>query len=508
MPQAIADALGLRKEAGQPVTDRLRNALATKAVLLVLDNVERLTEAAPVIAALLATAPRLTVLATSRVPLDLRAEHEYPVLPLGLPNRQEPPPPEQLIQYEAIRLFIDRAQAVKPDFTVDIETAPVVAEICHRLDGLPLAIELAAARMRLLTPEALLARLDHSLPLLTGGARDAPARQRTLRATIAWSYDLLSGEEQTLFRRLAVFAGGISFEAVDVGNYDAALDLFGGLERLVEHSLLRLVEPDDAEPRYQMLETVREFGLEHLAASGEERVRRAHFVYLAERVREHNRLEDEAELVMSEARLAVEEANLRAALEWALIHDREMALDLNSRLTWFWFVRGRVGVGLDLLERVLATGVGENTRERAWALEGAAWLALNQGRIARAEALADAAFALAERLGDDQTAARARRTQGSIAVDRGDRERADLLLHDALARAEAQGDTFSVWGCLIDLGANALYRGDATAAISFFERCLAFSDAEDARGRVVALANLAESHRYLGHLDLAQNCAR
>ena len=186
-----------------------------KTLLLVLDNFEHLVEAAPAVGNLLESAPGLKVLATSRMPLHLRAEHEYPVPPLGLPRRQPPPTAEQLSQYEAVRLFIERAQAVKPDFAIDNDNAPAVAEICWRLDGLPLAIELAAARVRLLSPQAMLARLEQRLPFLTGGARDAPERQRTLRDTIAWSYDLLQPEEQTLFRRLAVFVGGCTLEAAE-----------------------------------------------------------------------------------------------------------------------------------------------------------------------------------------------------------------------------------------------------------------------------------------------------
>ena len=270
VPDAIALALGLREEGDQPLLDRLARYLTAKEMLLVLDNVEHLIEAAPLVGSLLEGAPGLTVLATSRVPLRVRAEREYPVPPLGLPRRKPPPTLEQLSQYEAVRLFIERAQAVKPDFAVDNETAPAVAEICHRLDGLPLAIELAAARIRMLSPPAMLRRLEQRLTLLTGGARDAPARQRTLRDTIAWSYDLLKQDEQRLFRRLAVFAGGASFEAIEVvANPNGDLEIFGGLEGLVEHNLLRQIEDPSGEPRFSMLETIREFGLEQLEAKGE-----------------------------------------------------------------------------------------------------------------------------------------------------------------------------------------------------------------------------------------------
>jgi predicted ATPase len=224
MPAAIAAALGIREAGGRPLSERVRDVLADQQLLLVLDNVEHLVEAAPLIGELLEAAPELKVLATSRMPLHLRAEHEYPVRPLSLPSRKPLPAAELLSEYEAVRLFIARAQAVKPDFAVENDNAPAVAEICHRLDGLPLAIELAAARVRLLSPQAMLARLEKRLPFLTGGARDAPQRHRTLRDTIAWSHDLLDAEDRLLFRRLAVFAGGATLEAAEaVANPDGML---------------------------------------------------------------------------------------------------------------------------------------------------------------------------------------------------------------------------------------------------------------------------------------------
>jgi predicted ATPase len=240
VPSAIAGALGIREEGGRSLMNRLHDVLAPKWLLLVLDNVEHLIEAASAVGELLGASSALKVLATSRLPLHLRAEREYPVPPLALPRRKPPPTLEQLSQYESVRLFIERAQAVNPDFTVNNSNAPAVAEICHRLDGLPLAIELAAARVRMLPPEAMLARLEQRLPFLTRGARDAPARQRTLGDTIAWSYDLLDPSDQTLFRRLSVFAGGCTLDAAEaVADPAGDLDMFGGLERLVEHSLLR-----------------------------------------------------------------------------------------------------------------------------------------------------------------------------------------------------------------------------------------------------------------------------
>src|SRR5215207_4909116 len=329
VPSAIASALGLRDEGERPLPDRLRDFLTDKQLLLLLDNVEHVSDAASLVADLLAAAPGLEVLATSRAPLRVRAEWEYPVAPLGLPPRQIPPP-EQLVQYEAVRLFVARAQAVKPDFAVDDGNAAAVAEICRRLDGLPLAIELAAARVRMLPPPALLARLDKRLPLLTGGARDAPERQRTLRDTIAWSHDLLAPEERVLFRRLAVFAGGCTLEAAEaVGNQDGALDAFGGLERLCEHSLVRQDVGPGGQPRFVMLETIREFGLERLAESGEEAaIRKGHaalFMELAEAAAPALTGPDPGPWL---DQLETEHDNLRGALWWAVSTDGKVGVRL------------------------------------------------------------------------------------------------------------------------------------------------------------------------------------
>ena len=259
-------------------------------MLLVLDNFEQVVAAAPLVAELLAACPRLKCLVTSRVVLRLSGEHEFPVPPLDLPDPRHLPAVETLSQYAAVALFIQRALAVKPDFRVDNANAPAVAEICVRLDGLPLAIELAAARIKLFPPQAMLARLGRRLELLRGGARDMPERHQTLRQAIAWSYDLLEAGEQALFRRLAVFARGCTLEAAEAvcqAVHDPAagpgpsLEVLDGVASLLDKSLLRQQEQASGEPRFRMLETIREYGLECLTASGEEpAVRRAHADYL------------------------------------------------------------------------------------------------------------------------------------------------------------------------------------------------------------------------------------
>ena len=269
---AVAGTLGVKEAGGQPLLENLEYYLGEKRILLMADNFEQVLEAAPMVSEMLSGAPNLKVLATSRIPLRLYGEHEYPVPPLALPDPERLPSVERLTQYEAVRLFVERAQAAKADFSVTNESAPAVAEICHRLDGLPLAIELAAARIKVLSPQKMLGRLGNRLKLLTGGARDRPERQRTLRSTIEWSYGLLEEGEKVLFARLSVFAGGRTLEAIEAicdAEGDLPVDVLDGLASLVDESLLKQEEGVGGEPRFVMLETIHEFAREKLQESEE-----------------------------------------------------------------------------------------------------------------------------------------------------------------------------------------------------------------------------------------------
>src|SRR5215218_9807001 len=280
---AIITALGVREAGDAALIDRLKAVLRDKRLLLVLDNFEQVIDAAPLVADLLGACPDVTVLATSRVRFRVSEEREVPIAPLGLAELDRHRDAEGIATSDAVRLFVARAEAVQPDFALTSDNTVAVAEICRRLDGLPLAIELAAARVKVLPPSALLARLDHRLPLLTGGGRDLPARQQTMRDAIAWSYDLLTPEEQVLFRRLAVFARGFTLEAAEAvasGSDKPGIDPFESVASLTDKSLVRQEAGFGGEPRFTMLETVREFALEQLAASGEEdavRERHAHW---------------------------------------------------------------------------------------------------------------------------------------------------------------------------------------------------------------------------------------
>jgi len=346
----IVQTLGLREVSGQPLLDMLKAYLHPKQRLLLLDNFEQLLAAAPLLADLLTACPQLKLLVTSRAVLHLSGEQAFPVPPLTLPELQQLPPAEadlvtSVSQYEAVRLFIARAQAVKPDFQVTTANAPAVAEICYRLDGLPLAIELAAAWVRLFPPQALLARLSSPLTLLTGGGRDLPERQQTLRQTLDWSYNLLDAGEQILFARLGVFAGGCTLEAAEAvckWAGDLSVEVLDGLASLMDKSLLQQEEGRDGEPRFTMLETIREYAREQLERSGElDNVQQQHAAYylaLAEQAAD---------------RLAIEHDNFRAALQWGLEHDADAGLHLAGTLPVYWQRRGDLTEGRSWLQALL-----------------------------------------------------------------------------------------------------------------------------------------------------------
>ena len=363
VPSVVADALGLREAGDRPLVEHLTAFLRPKELLLVLDNLEHLLTAAPLVTRLLAACPGLTVLATSRELLRVAGEHAFLVPPLALPATAPGVAPEELAAAGAVRLFVERARAATVDFALTEANAAAVVAICRALDGLPLAIELAAARANVLSPAAMLARMERRLPLLTGGARDQPARLRTMRATVAWSHDLLLPEEQALFRRLAVFAGGFDLDAAQTAA-NAADELFSdvldGVVSLVDKSLLRRVGGPGDGPRFGMLATIREFGLERLAESGEEGAVRAahaaHFRALAQRAEPALKGPDQRAWV---DRLEREHDDLRGALRWFLGEgDAESALRVSGLLGYFWWIRGSLLEGRGWLGEALALDRG------------------------------------------------------------------------------------------------------------------------------------------------------
>lgn len=467
----IAAALGLRDQGTVPLAEALRGLVSNRHVLLVIDNFEHLLPAAPVVSELLQSGPNLQMLVTSRGPLRLRGEREYPVGPLPTPPPAAVTSPDELMGWPAIRLFLDRAEDALPGFHLTESTAPVVAAICHRLEGLPLALELSAFQIKLLTPEALLARLEPSLPLLTGGMRDAPPRQRTLEAAIAWSYDVLSPDEQALFRCLGVFVDGWTLAAAEaVSRHYGVANALASLAALREQSLIYRVD-EGSEPRYRMLETVREFALAQQDVAGdEEQVHQAYLDYLFDLVRENAVEPFDGDVETRLARLKREDANVQAGIAWAIDHRPETALKLTAALGYYWFLADRPVAGRAILERVLTIEPGPCLAERAQLLQQAAWLAAYLGDFVAATPLADEALALAEHLGDRRTAAHAMICQGHIATYQGKPDVARVLLETTLAEFESLGD---VWGQFFshnEFGNDALHWGDVLDSIAHFER--------------------------------------
>ncbi|MBA2596008.1 MAG: hypothetical protein H0V00_05210 [Chloroflexia bacterium] len=395
---AIAQALGVREVGDRKLTATLAAAIRGNELLLVLDNLEHVLEATPLIAELLVASPGLKVLATSRATLRISGEQAFPVPPLALPHAGESLTLDEVGAAPAVQLFVARAQAAHPDFALTAANATAIAAICRRLDGLPLAIELAAARTRHLPAPALLGHLETLLPLLTGGPRDQPARLRTMRDAIAWSHNLLDDDEQRLFRRLAVFAGGFTLEAAeDVGGERGKTSVLDGVAALVEKSLLVQSEQPPGEPRYGMLETIREFGLELLAASGEEDATRsahaAHYLALAEQAEPHLIVSGSAAWV---ERLAIERANLQTAVAWALRTGRaESVLRLAGTILSFAYARGEPREGQQWLEAALAAGGSASPETRVDALFTASALAQVRGDFPRSTALSEDALAIA-----------------------------------------------------------------------------------------------------------------
>ncbi len=458
----IARSIGLREAGARALLDQVQSALAERRVLLLLDNFEHVSEAAPVISELLAGCPNLQVLATSRSSLRLAGEHELPVRPLELPD--------------AMELLTQRARAVAPDFKLTDENMDAVAEICRRLDGLPLAIELAAARARLLAPAEILERTASPLALLTGGRRDAPARQRTLRAAIDWSYALLDEGDRRVFRALAVFAHGCTLEAATAvagaGPGDPAL--LDALHSLVDKSLVRRASAGGA-TRFELLETIREFAAEELAAAGETQARAdahaAFFLGLAETL--------DPQLASPQAVEALERIdadydNLLAALGRLVDAGDPHAVDLAAAIWRLWYLRGRLSEGRRWLRRVFDQRLGADPAVYCRALMGAATLALHQADYDATARLAAEALTLA-RAGDDDDASisSALRTLAIVARDQGEDATARSLAKEALAVARGRGDARTVAFALSCLGRVEFFAGDYRVCIAHHSEALA-----------------------------------
>ena len=511
---AIAQAAGVRGAGGRPLQEGLFGVLRAKHLLLVLDNFEHVRAAAPAVAALLLACPRLAVLATSRAAIHVQGEQELPVLPLALPEAGSQPTVADLAGYPAVDLFLQRVRAVRPDFTLTAANAAAIAAICLSLDGLPLALELAAARVRVLPPRAMLDRLlGNRLQILTGGERDRPERQQTLRATLAWSYDLLRPGEQALFRWLSVCSGGCSLAAAlamgaTASDMEGEGEVLEWLAGLVDQSLLRHEEPAEDDARYAMLETVREYGLEQLAACGEEEdAHRAHaacFLTVAEAAAAHV-LGGPDEVPWLD-RIERDHDNLRAALGWALAQqEAETAARIATSLRWFWDAHGHIRVGRHYLDAVLALGDAVPHSLYAKALDGAGMAAFRQGEYGRAIALHTEGAALSRLLGDRSTLSFCLCDWGIAAMLQGDFEQADARLREGWAIAQGAGDAVATIFAIGNLGIVGFVRGTPEGAIPLLEQALALArSVRSTRWIAITQAIIGLNRLVLGEVEQAQ----
>jgi predicted ATPase len=501
----IAQAVGMRETGNASPQESLMEYVGGlgQPMLLLLDNFEHLISAAPFVAQLLTAGPKLKVVVTSQAPLHVYGEHEFPVPPLALPDSKSIPPLEVLSRFSAVALFVARAQAVKHDFALTKENASAVAAICSRLDGLPLAIELAAARIKLLSPSAMLTRLESSLNLLTGGARDLPTRQQTLRNTVDWSYGLLNGAEQTLFRRLSAFTGSCTLEGVEAVEAvcdtkgDLGLDVLDGMASMMDKSLVQQLEQVDKETRFFMLSTIREYALERLSESDDESAtRRAHAAYYlvlaeegAEDVAAHPEWLDRFELEHENFRLAIDHLINAGDVDWAL--------RIATALFRFWETREHLTEGRDTIARVLALeGAAARPKLRARLLFAGAVLAGGQGDYGAAQQMFENSLETCLELNDKRGIAVALNAQAVTARDRGEIAAASLLFERCVAIWKDLGDPADFARALSNFASVMKSQGEYERASSLYDECLTiFRQVGDGAGAAWTLNYLGDVAR-------------
>jgi predicted ATPase/class 3 adenylate cyclase len=515
VPSCIADTLNVMEDPARPVLDVLKHQLRDRHLLLFLDNFEQVVGAAPAIADLLGACPALKVLVTSRTVLHLSGEYEYQVPPLALPDPMRLPDIEALLRFSALVLFVERARAVRPGFALTVENAGIIAAICIRLDGLPLALELAAARIKLFSPQAMLARLDSRLDLLKGGARDLHPRHQTLRQTIAWSYDLLSAHEQRFFRRLAVFAGGCTLEGVSrvcAMTADPRAEPLDVVAALVDQSLLRQQEGPDGEPRFVMLETIREFGLECLELSGEAAETRQTFAtYLLELVEQAAPALTGAQQEWWIDQLEAELGNLRAALQWASGQGgAEIGLRIGAALWRFWAIRGHLHEGRETLETLLTLpDVQAPTPIRAQALNGLGTLIHEMSDFQAARPLLEESLSIWRALGDEQGMAVSLNNLVWVMSMLGDYEDAQRFSQESMVLNQRLGNRRNSAVALHNLGwLNIQQRRYRQASEQFRESLSVRQVIGDQRGCGYERANLALVVSLMGDYDQAETLAQ
>jgi predicted ATPase/DNA-binding NarL/FixJ family response regulator len=515
VPKTVAAALGVLEQPGLDITETLVDALRSKALLLVLDNCEHLVAAsAGLVVALLRSCPQVRLLATSREGLAVPGETLWRVPSLSLPDAGRLPPPEDLVQYEAVRLFVERAMKAASGFAVTSENAPAVAEVCQRLDGIPLAIELAAARVKVLTVDQIAARLDDRFQLLTGGSRTALPRQQTLRGAMDWSYDLLSQTERAILGRLSVFAGGCTLEAAEavcVGKRIKARRVLDLLTQLVDKSLVS-AETLDGEVRYRMLETIRQYAQDRLVASGETaEVRTRHrtwYLGLAERA---NTMGHQPEETLWLFRLEAEHDNLRTALGWSTTEeeDAEIRLRFATALFWFWLFHTHYGEGRKWLETALAGSRDRKSIVRMTALYEAGTLAWRQGDYEKAMARHQDSLILARELGDQKGIALALFGRAQVTMSLGDFDTAATLFEESLEASRNLKHKWVVGLVLSNMGVNTRRKGDYATAVALGEESLAIFRTLGAQ-RLTAMALCFTGHavRLQGDLERAAGLYR
>ncbi len=501
----LAQAFGLQEQGSQSIDVALTSFLRAKQALFVLDNMEQVVTAAPLLVDLLAACPDLTLLVTSRAVLRVSGEQTFLVQPLPVPGLSHPLAllPDEVACYTAVQLFVSRAQAAQPDFALTPDNSSTVAAICRRLDGLPLALELAAARIALFPPHALLARLDRRMPLLTTGARDLPVRLQTLRGAITWSYVLLTPGEQRLFRWLAVCVGGCTFAAAEAmcsAVSACTVDVIAGMEALVDHHLLQRMGTVGGEPRFGMLETIREFALEQLAASDEElAVRRAHAHYLLALAEAADQGLRSAELQRWRDRLEEELGNIRAALAWTTSashddQDHDGGLRLAGALWYFWLRRGLPTEGRQWMAQALAASSAGGA-PRARALLGAGALAWQQGDYLAARNFLAESLTLWEHAPDQTGLAETLHLLGHVHFDQREYAEARHLFEESLARYEQTGNVSGKVTLIGDVGMVAYHERDDRRARDLFADSLRLGRQHGLKDRV------AEALNRLGDLD-------
>lgn len=510
VPASITQALGLKIGESQPGVDLLKGHLQDRQILLVLDNFEQVTAAAPLISDLLGAAPHLKILVTSRAVLHLYGEHEFNVPPLGLPDLERLPALEMLSRSPAVELFVSRAQAVKVDFKLTGENARSVAEICVRLEGIPLALELAAARIKLFAPRALLNELSHRLGLAVQQSADLLPRHQTLRDAVAWSYHLLDMGEQALFSQLGVFVGGCTLEAAQAVCADPnqpEIPMLEQLASLVDKSMLQHQRRENGQPRFVMLETLREYALEQLQTDGNtDSTRRRHWTYYSKLVEAVEPGPKEPDLPAWMKLLEEEHDNLRAALKWALEQDElDVALGIAGAIWKLWQIHGHVEEGMEWMKAILDRSRGQISTPRAKALWGAGWLGMVAGNLDQSREYFEEGAAISRQLGDQRYLGRSLHGIGAVARGQGDFASSRAAFDESLPLFRDLGDAEDIAWTYEHLGATAIEQGDFAQAIAYLSQALVlFRELEQNWACAEALTYLGHAALQQGEFELAQ----